>query len=43
MKIVFFTPGESEASGFTGYITPFALPGVIAREIKGAAVLVERQ
>ena len=41
--VVFFTPGEVAAAGYTGYITNRTLSGVFAQEIKGAVVMLERK
>lgn len=40
--MVFFTPGESEAAPYTGYLTDRAITGAIAKAIGGAVVMVER-
>jgi hypothetical protein len=41
--IVLFTPGEMDADAYTAYITNTTIQGWIAREIKGAAVLIEHR
>ncbi|KAI6245863.1 putative extracellular serine carboxypeptidase [Erysiphe necator] len=41
--IVFFTPGESAADEYTGYLTDHALTGLFAKEIQGAVVMVEHR
>ncbi|KDN67486.1 putative serine carboxypeptidase S28 [Colletotrichum sublineola] len=41
--IVLFTPGESAAEDYTGYLTDRALTGAIAKEIGGAVVMVEHR
>jgi len=41
--IVFFTPGEVAAAGYTGYITNRTITGLFAQEIKGAAVMLEHR
>ena len=40
--VVFFTPGEVAAAGYTGYLRNVTITGLFAQEIKGAAVLLER-
>jgi hypothetical protein len=40
---VFFTPGESAAAPYGGYLTNITITGLYAQEIKGAVVMVERQ
>lgn len=41
--VVFFTPGEVAAAGYTGYLTNRTLTGLLAQEIGGAAVLLEHR
>lgn len=41
--VVFFTPGEVAAAGYTGYLTNRTLTGTLAQEIGGAAVLLEHR
>jgi len=41
--IVLFTPGESAAAEYTGYLTDHAITGLFAKEIKGAVVMVEHR
>jgi len=41
--VVLFNPGEQAADGFTGYLKNKSLTGVIARELKGAVLLLERK
>ncbi|KAK1540561.1 serine carboxypeptidase S28 [Colletotrichum paranaense] len=41
--VVFFTPGESEAAPYTGYLTDRAITGAIAKAIGGAVVMVEHR
>ncbi|TQS36050.1 hypothetical protein Golomagni_03509 [Golovinomyces magnicellulatus] len=41
--VVLFTPGESAAGDYTGYLTNHTLMGSFAKEIKGAVVMVERE
>lgn len=40
--IVLMTPGELPADGYTGYLTDRTMPGLIAKAVGGAVVLVER-
>lgn len=40
--IILFTPGESAADGYGGYLTNATLTGKMAQEVKGAVVMVER-
>lgn len=40
--IILFTPGESDASRYGGYLTNTTLTGKMAQEVKGAVVMVER-
>lgn len=42
-QIVIFTPGESAAAPYTGYLTERALTGKLAAAIGGATILVERR
>ncbi|KAK2596556.1 hypothetical protein N8I77_013441 [Diaporthe amygdali] len=41
--VVFFTPGEIAAAGYTGYLTNRTLTGLLAQEIGGAVVLLEHR
>lgn len=41
--IVFFTPGEIAAAGYTGYLTNRTLTGTLAQEIGAAAVIMEHR
>ncbi|CAG8956180.1 hypothetical protein HYFRA_00012097 [Hymenoscyphus fraxineus] len=41
--IVFFTPGEIAAAGYTGYLTNATITGLYAQEIKGAVIMVEHR
>lgn len=41
--VVFFTPGEVAASGYTGYLTNKTITGLFAEAIGGAVVLVEHR
>lgn len=41
--MVLFTPGESEAADYTGYLTNVTITGLYAQEIKGAVILLERK
>lgn len=40
--IILFTPGETAADGYGGYLTNSTLTGKMAQEVKGAVVMVER-
>ena len=40
--VILMTPGELSADGYTGYLTDRAMPGLIAKAVGGAVVLVER-
>lgn len=40
--VVFFTPGEVEASGYTGYLTNKTITGLFAQAVGGAVVMMER-
>jgi hypothetical protein len=42
-KVVLFTPGEADASLYTGYLTNQTIVGRYAKEIKGAMILLERE
>jgi hypothetical protein len=39
---VLFTPGESAAADYTGYLTNRTLTGLFAKENDGAVILLER-
>jgi hypothetical protein len=41
--VVFFTPGEVSATGYTGYLSNATITGRYAQEIGGAVVMVERE
>ncbi|KAK8161107.1 serine carboxypeptidase S28-domain-containing protein [Phyllosticta citrichinensis] len=41
--VVFFTPGEVEASGYTGYLTNKSITGLFAQAIGGAVVMLEHR
>ncbi|KAJ5899127.1 Peptidase S28 [Penicillium taxi] len=41
--VVLFTPGESAATGYTGYLENRTLTGLYAQEIKGAVILLEHR
>ncbi|KAJ5235467.1 uncharacterized protein N7469_004635 [Penicillium citrinum] len=41
--VVLFNPGEQAADGFTGYLKNKSLTGVLARELKGAVLLLEHR
>lgn len=41
--VVFFTPGEIAAAGYTGYLTNRTLTGLLGQEIGGAVVLLEHR
>ncbi|KAK8209937.1 peptidase S28 [Phyllosticta paracitricarpa] len=41
--VVFFTPGEVEASGYTGYLTNKSITGLFAQAIGGAVVMMEHR
>lgn len=41
--IILFTPGETAADGYGGYLTNTTLTGKMAQELKGAVVMVERR
>jgi hypothetical protein len=41
--VIFFTPGEIEASGYTGYLTNRTLTGQIAKAVGGAIVMMEHR
>lgn len=41
--VVFFTPGEVEAAGYTGYLTNRTITGLFAQAIGGAAILMEHR
>lgn len=41
--VVFFTPGEEEASAYTGYLTNKTITGVFAQEVGGAVILLEHR
>ncbi|KAK8211846.1 putative serine peptidase [Phyllosticta capitalensis] len=41
--VVFFTPGEVEASGYTGYLTNRTITGLFAEAIGGAVVMMEHR
>ncbi|KAE8391735.1 serine carboxypeptidase S28-domain-containing protein [Aspergillus alliaceus] len=41
--VVLFTPGESAADGYEGYLTNNTLTGLYAQEIQGAVVLIEHR
>jgi hypothetical protein len=40
---VLFTPGESAADGYGGYLTNKTLTGRLAKELKGAVLMIERK
>jgi hypothetical protein len=41
--VVFFTPGEVAAAGYTGYLTNRTLTGILAQELGAAAVILEHR
>ncbi|GME32856.1 putative serine protein [Neofusicoccum parvum] len=41
--VVFFTPGEGAADGYTGYLTNRTITGLFAQAIQGAAVILEHR
>lgn len=41
--VVFFTPGESAAAGYTGYLTNRTITGLFAQAIGGATILMEHR
>ncbi|KAI1879336.1 hypothetical protein JX265_002290 [Neoarthrinium moseri] len=41
--IILFTPGESAAAPYTGYLTERTLPGMIGKAVGGATILVEHR
>lgn len=41
--VVLMTPGELSADGYTGYLTDQTMPGMIAKAIGAAVVMVERK
>lgn len=41
--VVFFTPGEAAAAGYTGYLTNRTITGQFAQSIGGAVVLMEHR
>ncbi|KAI0293156.1 serine carboxypeptidase S28-domain-containing protein [Multifurca ochricompacta] len=41
--IILMTPGESNADGFTGYLTNRTVNGQIAQQEKGAAIMLEHR
>ncbi|KAL5353067.1 hypothetical protein ACLOAV_001097 [Pseudogymnoascus australis] len=41
--IILFTPGETAADGYGGYLTNTTLTGKMAQELKGAVVMVEHR
>lgn len=41
--VVLFTPGEANASAYTGYLTDSAITGQFAKAIGGAVVLIEHR
>lgn len=41
--VVFFTPGEVAAAGYTGYLTNRTITGLFAQAIGGATVLMEHR
>jgi hypothetical protein len=43
LQIILYTPGESAAGGYTGYLTNTGLPGMIAEEIGAAVIMLERK
>jgi hypothetical protein len=42
-QIVFFTPGEIAAAGYGAYLTNVTLTGLLAQELNGAVVMIERE
>lgn len=40
---MFFTPGEIAAAQYVGYLTNVTLTGLLAQELKGAVIMVERE
>lgn len=43
IQVVFFTPGEGAADGYTGYLTNRTITGLFAQAIQGAVVILERK
>ncbi|KAH7370263.1 peptidase S28 [Rhexocercosporidium sp. MPI-PUGE-AT-0058] len=41
--VIIFTPGEDAAGSYGAFITNDTLPGLLAQEIKGAAILIEHR
>lgn len=41
-QVVLFTPGETAAAPYGGYLTNATVTGLYAQELKGAVVMVER-
>ncbi|OTB00961.1 hypothetical protein M426DRAFT_266744 [Hypoxylon sp. CI-4A] len=41
--VVLFTPGETAATGYASYLTDRGLPGMIAKEVGGAVVIIEHR
>jgi hypothetical protein len=41
--VIFFTPGEVAAAGYTGYLTNRTITGVMAQELGAAAVIMEHR
>ncbi|KAL2059832.1 hypothetical protein VTL71DRAFT_9987 [Oculimacula yallundae] len=41
--VVIFTPGEDAAGSYGAFITNDTLPGLLAQEVKGAAILIEHR
>lgn len=41
--VILFTPGEINASAYTGYLTNRTLTGAVAQEVGGAVILIEHR
>ncbi|XMA15997.1 hypothetical protein WAI453_008788 [Rhynchosporium graminicola] len=41
--VVLFTPGEAAANMYGDYLTDWNMPGLLAREIKGAVIIIEHR
>ena len=41
-KVILFTPGETEAAPYTGWLTNRTLLGLYAQEFGGAMIMLER-
>lgn len=37
------TPGEQDASGFTGYLTNVTVVGLLAQQLNGSAIVIEHR